>query len=99
MAEIINRIFRYPLAITDYQTVKMPAKSKVLTAQIQKGELFVWAMVDPSEPSTVDYPFWIHGTGHPVEEMNSQTIRYISTVQPTTFGQSLVFHVFVGLNA
>ena len=95
----MNFIYKYPLVIADYQTVKMPARSRVLTAQIQKGELFVWVMADPSEPGTVDYPFWIHGTGHPVEEMDSQPIRYISTVQPTTFGQSLVLHVFVGLNA
>jgi hypothetical protein len=49
MAEIVNRIFKYPLSITDFQTVKMPVKSKVLTVQIKKGKLFVWGMVNPSE--------------------------------------------------
>jgi hypothetical protein len=89
----MKTIYKYPLSITDYQTVKMPVRSKILTVQVQSGHLFLWAMINSCEGNMAEYPVWIFGTGHEITEPEA-TIRYVSTVQFDS--GHLVFHVFVG---
>jgi hypothetical protein len=97
MTDNVMSIWKFPLSITDFQTVKMPPNSRVLTVQVQKRKLYVWAMVNLRNTTQIDYPFWIHGTGHPIEETQIQTVRYISTVSMDD--GALMLHVFVGLDA
>lgn len=87
----MKTIYKYPLAITDMQTILMPKGAKVLTAQLQKGELMLWAMVDtdPILPKDARL-FFIYGTGHPVADTDTQ--RYLTTFQLSD--GALVFHLF-----
>lgn len=83
------RIFKYPLEVTDRQTVHLPYNSKILTVQLQHEKLQLWALVDELENLSVPITIAIYGTGNP---MPNNPGDYISTFQ--MHGGSLVFHVF-----
>lgn len=94
----MKTIWKFPLEVTDVQSVAMPQGAQVLTAQLQgpsyearatDSSLCLWALVDPDAPKTVRL-LHIFGTGHPV--YNADSLRYISTFQLD--GGALVFHVF-----
>lgn len=83
-------IWKFPLSVTDIQTIMMPTGAKVLAVQPQMGELQLWALCDPDEKIGKEPRiFEIHGTGNPIEGNPGQ---YISTFQIAN--GRLVFHVF-----
>lgn len=83
-------IWKFPLEITDEQTVKMPEHAIILSAQLQGGYgICLWAMVNP-EAAKIERTFLVYGTGNPIEEDKLQ--QYIGTVQ--TAAGSLVWHIF-----
>lgn len=81
------RVYKYPIKITDKQSVEMPLSGKILTAQMQGDQLCLWALVDPDNDWEGYRIIYVHGTGHPIKEEN---LKYIATVQT----RGLVFHVF-----
>ena len=95
MKDKVRTIWKFELRVDDLQTVSMPPDSKVLTAQVQREKVCIWALVDPNNAQRIDYPVWVHGTGHPVTDAAQG--RYVTSVQLA--GGALVFHVFVGLGA
>jgi hypothetical protein len=85
----MKTIFKYPLSVTDTQTIRMPEGAEILTVQMQKDSMCLWALVEdtsPVEPRII----LIFGTGHEVTGIDNV---YIGTVQM----DSLVFHVFEAL--
>lgn len=86
----MNKIYKYPLMITDEQFISMPTNAKILTVQTQKGIPCIWALVNTNFPEKL-YKIRIIGTGHPIEE--SFAGEYISTFQ--MIDEGLVFHVFL----
>lgn len=86
--EEVKRVFKYGLNFTDQQDLELPLNAEVLTAQIQNGQLFIWALV---KESNMGFPekrtFRVAGTGHPIEG----NVKYIATFQ---YGAGFVFHVF-----
>ncbi len=86
----MGKIFKYPIDITDKQSFSMPVGAKILTVQVQNGNPFIWAMVDPEAP-TEEVTIRVHGTGHPIYD--SSNLEYIGTFQ-SMYGVNLVFHVF-----
>lgn len=82
-------IYKYPIEITDKQTLPMPVGANILTVQVQNGNPFIWAMVDTEVP-TEEVAIRVHGTGHPINE--SLNLEYIGTFQSN--GKCFVFHVF-----
>jgi hypothetical protein len=84
------KIYKYPLAVTDTQTVLMPRRFRVLSVGTQTGGLFVWALVDETTTETVLTKFLVVGTGNPADAAYHQA-TFIGTVQMPPF----VWHVFV----
>ena len=82
----MKTIYKYKLLLDDVQTVEMPVGANILSAQMQNGELCLWAEVDDEKP-TEYRSIWIYGTGH---LMDDALVRYISTVQDRSF----VWHVY-----
>ena len=80
-------IHKYHLSAVGYQSIAMPKGAKVLSAQVQNGEIFVWAEVDTDEDNELR-DFKLIGTGH---EIISSNLRFIDTVQLSS-GQ-LILHV------
>ncbi len=83
-----RKIYKYPLEITDQQTILMPAGARILSAQYQGPQLVIWALVSLDATPTRRY-IWIIGTGNP---MPSKVLNHIDTVQMP--GQPIVWHVF-----
>lgn len=86
----MKTIWKFPLAVTDFQKVDMPLGAKVLAVQPQGDQVCLWALVDPAAEND-RRGFWIHGTGHPIEH-EKHLGAYIGTFQLR--GGALVFHVF-----
>lgn len=85
----MKTIWKYPLAITDEQTIRMPIGANILSVQFQGDALCLWAMVDSTIPKEGRH-IQIHGTGHDCYDVSSA--KYIGTaLQP---GVPLVWHVF-----
>ncbi len=83
-----RKIYKYVLQIDDNQAIEMPEGATILTAQMQRGHLCLWAVVDidPELPQKMRH-IEIIGTGNLFTEAPR---RYIATVQDG----SLVWHVF-----
>lgn len=87
----MKTIWKFPLVIKDEQTITIPGGAKILTVQLQKGDLYIWAIVDPNEPLR-DRTIYVRGTGHPLNFSINKAIRYVGTFQLSA--GDLVFHVF-----
>jgi len=44
----MNSIWKYPLQVTDAQTIDVPEGSEALSVQVQNGTPCLWARVDPA---------------------------------------------------
>jgi hypothetical protein len=92
----MKKIFKYLINIEDVQTIKLPISSEILTAQVVKGEPFLYAIVNSdnlianSNYQEEEINIYIFGTGHPIS--NYEDLVYISTIQQ--LGGSLVRHIF-----
>lgn len=85
-------IWKFPLEVTDVQTVVMPAGAVVLCVQMQRDWPCLWAKVpDPGAVFVDRRQFRIVGTGHHFAD--DEVGAYIGTYQRPIDG-GLVFHVF-----
>lgn len=86
------QILKWSLAITDKQTLRLPAGAKILTVQLQYGTPQLWALCDEAMAArygkTSRY-ISIYGTGNPMPDDPGE---YIATFQME--GGALVWHVF-----
>lgn len=85
------RIYKYPIQVTDKQTIKLPAEYQILCVQVQETIPCIWALIDPDNPEQEVFIETI-GTGHPILYEGRTRRSYIGTYQIQ--GGSLVFHVF-----
>ena len=84
----MTSIWKFPLALKDEQSVRMPSWTEILTVQFQGAQLCLWALVEVEAP-LVSRHFMIFGTGHDVPA-NEPALTYVGTVQQN----GLVWHVF-----
>lgn len=83
-------IWKYPIRITDFNSIEVPKGAEFLSAKVQNGQLTVWALVTPTAPK-VNRTIRIFGTGNPTDN-DFETLTFIDTV--LTHNDSLVWHVF-----
>jgi hypothetical protein len=81
-------IFKYDLDLTDRQEIKMPRTARILTSQVQRGAMVLWAEVDADAPREIRV-IWIVGTGNPMPPAGA-IVNYISSVQLGDF----LWHVY-----
>jgi len=82
----VKTIWKFPIAVTDKQWLSMPANAQILTVQLARGGLALWAIVDP-EVEVAKRCVVIRGTGQPIEGTAG---TYIASVQDGSF----VWHIF-----
>lgn len=85
----MSKIFKYPLKVTDIQSVSLPVAHQILSVQVQRGEVCLWARVWEDTP-LMPKLIYIYGTGHPVEDRIP--MDFMGTIQMRD--GALVFHVF-----
>lgn len=86
----MKTIWKFPLAVTDFQKIEMPKGAKVLAVQPQHDQVCLWAMVEPTNDKE-ERGFWIHGTGHQLKYAKHLG-DHVGTFQLRD--GALVFHVF-----
>lgn len=85
----MNTIWKFPLVVTDEQTIFIPAGHQFLTVQIQRGTPCLWASLEDEFRPRKSVKILTVGTGNPCD-LTGYT--YVGTYQPHNGG--LVFHVF-----
>lgn len=83
----MDTIWKFQLLRTDRPSVFMPDNAQILHAEMQGGEICIWALVDP-EARRVQRTFAIVGTGNPFHD--SGAWEHVGTV----FDGPFVWHVF-----
>lgn len=84
-------IWKYPLRLTDVQSIEMPLGAEIIAVAEQYGALCLWAWVnDDPDAKQVKRQIAIVGTGNPAPGYHEAL--HIGTV--VTAGGSLVWHVF-----
>ena len=84
-----SAIWKFELRVIGEQTVRMPFGATVLSAQIQRDRICLWATVD-TDMHLQPRRFAIFGTGHDLPKPIAATFNFIDTIQ----ANGLVFHVF-----
>jgi hypothetical protein len=85
----MNTIYKYPLEITDVQTIDLPNGAEVLDVAVQDELPVLWALVD-TEEITAPVEVYTFGTGIPISTELDDLV-HISTYQIGGF----VGHVFI----
>ena len=88
MAVIIHK---YKLAVADEQFVAMPIEAKILSAQVQHGEICLWVLCDDQQKQ-LSRRIYMLGTGHDASDVALRP--FIGTVQLQD--GALIFHLFDG---
>lgn len=85
---MMRKIYKYQVAVSpDPQVLRLPRGYEIISFGEQGGNLFIWAVVDPSAP-LVDTHILVIGTGW---EYDDDPCRFIGTVLARN---GLVWHCF-----
>lgn len=87
----MNTIYKYELEVIDIQEVELPEDCKILSVQVQRGKVYLWALINIVRPLS-KRTFRMYGTGHRIEFDVVDKLNYISTFQLQN--GLFVFHVF-----
>lgn len=87
---------KYPLQITEEQTVMMPFGAEILSVQFQKDHnqrdnLQLWALIDETSTHMQHRKIRLMGTG-PAHAVESRPGKFLGTVQEA--GGALIWHIF-----
>ena len=85
----MRTIYKYPLVITDKQTLMLPENAEVLTVAAQHGQPCIWALVD-TDAELKPCEISMCGTGMPCFHTRGD---YIGTAQ--LLDSKMVLHVFM----
>lgn len=88
----MEKIYKYPLALEDKQTIEMPIGSQILCVQTQFNQPYIWAMVNPNLPP-IGVKIEIYGTGESITNPFPSYLKYIGTFQINNGHE--VYHVFL----
>lgn len=89
----MKSVFKYVSKIGDVIVFNLPVDAVLLHVNIQdtRGDVCLWAMINPEEEKTEIRKVRIAGTGHNIEQKN---ISYINTFTVDTPAGKLWFHAF-----
>lgn len=90
---MIHSIHKYPLQVTDLQTIQLPRGAKILKVDVQRGIVYLWALVNlnpvmPKENHTIR----IVGTGHDIDDRDVPQMNHIGTFQ--LYNGDFIGHAF-----
>jgi len=93
----MTTIWKYRLAITDKQTIKVQQRAIPLYVGFDgNNNLCLWCQVDDNNMIKDNYIIYIVGTGNP---MHDTECKYIGSVKDTYTYQhtTFIWHVFIGI--
>lgn len=92
-------IWRFPVDLhTPQPTLMMPVGAEILTLQLNRGQMTIWAVVDADGSQEEERQFRLLPTGSTVSDKEYAKLKYIGTWQPEDIearaGVPMVVHVF-----
>ena len=86
--------WKYALPVENYQIVRVPANSQVMTVKEQHDTVVLYMLVDQSHTAIqmVDFEVYMLGTGHLMDDTVPAICTYLGTV--VMDGGELVWHVW-----
>jgi hypothetical protein len=81
-------VYKYKLSRNQATLVELPLGAEALTIAVQCGDIYLWALVDPTQPNETR-TFEVYGTGH---NMPNYTRKFINTFFVNN--GEYVFHAF-----
>lgn len=85
----MKSVWKFPLEPMDYQEIDLPKGAKPLCVKMQKGNPYLWVLVDTKERERETITIRCAGTGHLISEEN---LEYLGTA--IMLDDTLVFHFF-----
>lgn len=71
-------IYKYPLALIDNQSIKLPVNSKILYVKLQNDIPHIWVLQDKDPEFMSSNDFYMYFTGHDIKEQNT---AYVGSFQ------------------
>lgn len=87
----MQKIFKYPLEVTDNQIVDILLPAILLSVENQRGNIVLYAIVDDESNVTIPIDVAIVGTGNVICQ-NLSTYKFMGTVKMAE--GALVWHIF-----
>jgi len=87
----MKKIYKYLLQAVDFQNLKLPKGSKIISVIELYDGMVLYAIVDTDTSKTELYDIAVKGTGHPFPD-KLDTYTFLDSVK--LMNGSLVFHVF-----
>lgn len=87
-----QRIYKWPLEITDKQVLDLPVGAEILSVGNQNEKLVLWALNNGDIQNTERRTLYVFGTGELLPEIEGGDAEYIGTV--VMQNGLLVLHVF-----
>jgi len=85
----MQKIFKYPISLSEAQTIELPEGATMLSIKMQRGFPCMWVLLDPEAPKRLRH-FTLYPTGSIIP---NRVGKYIDTFM--THEDKLVFHVFM----
>lgn len=64
----MKRIFKYELIVADHSKLCLPIGSRILSVQVQRGTVCLWAIVDEYQKELCFVDIYMYGTGQHVSD-------------------------------
>ena len=59
----MKRIFKYELIVADHSKLCLPIGARILSVQVQRGTVCLWAIVDEYQKELCFVDIYMYGTG------------------------------------
>jgi hypothetical protein len=86
---IMITVYKYQIYLDDVFELNLPKDAKILTAQAQGQNYFLWALVD-TDAEKEKLLFRFAGTGHEIEKEIVHKLQHVNSFQDGSF----VWHLF-----
>ena len=75
----MKKVYKYAIKHQSTQRVEMPIGAEILSVQVQNNDAYVYALVNPDEPTTEDRFFRTYATGGNIPAEIGFELKYIGT--------------------
>jgi hypothetical protein len=86
----MKKVYKYTLKAMEKQILEIPSDT-ILSAESQKDDIVVYALVNTDNTVGIKYEFRVYGTGHDIEDDIEKCV-FVDTVK--MYDGVLMFHVF-----
>ena len=74
----MKRIFKYELIVADHSKLCLPIGSRILSVQVQRGTVCLWAIVDEYQKELCFVDIYMYGTEKDLPERFNLEIWFVT---------------------